>query len=310
MQPDHERPHMPVFEFDIFTNAATGQALTVGDPQPYLHQVALDPDHNNIRQYWLRTGLHNNIRAGVSPNLILSRTFSYAIDVVGAVFGDGQLLQQHGVNSGPNQLWDWSVELPNRGRIIQCTDPNTGINYAIDAPDGKPDRDPHIWKTHKALNQQWIPVPEQHVFTAFKIRSLKSQKVVDVPAGSQAPGVNIQQFRDVGLICFNQYWRLLDPANDQAEVAFGDKASVRIQSLCNGLFLQPVSTDGASLIVQAAESGQDDQVWQLFGNNAGFTIRPARNNKLALDLPDGGTDDHIPIQVYPDNGGSANQQWS
>jgi len=301
---------MQVFDFDIFVNNASGQALSVGDPQPLLHQVELQAE--DLRQHWLRT-----VEFGPGP--ILSRTFSYAIDVKQAWFGDGGRVQQHPPNGQPNQQWTVRhlTSDPNSDpRIIECTDPNPRADqakYAIEAPDGEGNVDPVIRRTNESPNQQWTFAPGEHTVAGFKIQSFLSEKVLDVPDGAQGPGVTIQQFQDGGARCFNQFWELLNrdksPIENIGDISSG--ANVRIRSVCNGLFLQPKTVgENMAALIQASDSDADDQVWQLVGTNAGWKIQPVLSLDLALDLPlgDGDTNNNVPIQVFHDNGGN-NQLW-
>src|SRR5215831_530934 len=213
---------MQILEFDTFTNVASGQALSVGNPQPYLHQA--NPDNSDLRQHWLRTSVATNHRPGVAQGLILSRTFSNAIDIVGAVFKDGRSLQQYPVNANPNQLWnDHRIDPQNAARIFECTDPNSPDPnnprlFAIDVPDGVANTDPQLWHSHHGPNQQWTPGIGLIRFVVFKIQSVASGKVLDVPAGDQAPGVNIQQYGDGGQMCFNQCWIVLGEAGEIDDV--------------------------------------------------------------------------------------------
>ena len=85
---------------------------------------------------------------------------------------------------------------------------------------------------------------------------------------------------------------------------------VRIQSVCNGLFLrpQPIADNRAS-VEQAADTGGNDFIWSMTGdNNAGWKIESSLNPGLVLDIPNSSRDDHVQLQVFRDNG-NANQRW-
>jgi len=308
---------MPALTFDIFTNAASGQALSVGNPQPHLHQANFN--HDDLNQHWLRVDQNGDLlNRGVTPQLILSRTWSQAIDVVDLQFFNGNDLQQYPVNSGPNQLWSvnhLSDDPHSDARTIVCRDPASDPTapkyYAIDTPYGHANDNPHIWLLHEQANQQWTLDPDPIGASAFKIHSLLGSAVLDVPNGSQDQNVAIQQFEDAGAICFNQYWEIVSAdgagIDNIEDVSSGD--SLRIRSVCNGLLLQPQSAGEIALVVQKPFGGALDQLWRLTGNNAGWKIESRLSPGFVLDVQNNDPGNHAVIQVYPDKNGAPNQQW-
>ena len=302
--------------FRPLISAATGKAISVGDGQSYLHQADFHP--KDLHQQWLFTqdGQNGGLLHGpngVANNLILNRTSSFAVDVVGGVFGDNKSLQTYPLSANANQLWQWNDGPPGSGNhIIQCQ----GQPFVVDIPNGDATADLQIYHPNGGTNQLWAsPGPTRELISAYKISCVASApKVLDVPNGAQNPGVVIQQFSNPGFACFNQYWRLW--SRDHAQGSIDDVTQVdsgtpvRIQSVCNGLFLQsqPVVYDQA-WVMQAADTAADDQVWNMIGDNVnGWKLQSFLNPGLVLDLPNSDPSDHVDIQVYQDNGGD-NQRW-
>jgi hypothetical protein len=272
--------------------------LSVGDPQPYLHQTPLDLSGlPNVRQWWLPT----------DNNLLLSRTFSNAIDIVNNQFVDGASLQQYPPNSGANQQWrldDWQND-PSQKIIANATQP-----FVIDIPDGNARADPQLYHRHEGPNQRWTAsLPLTQIVGVFKIHS-KVGGVLDVPGGSQDPGTIVQQFHDGGRLCFNQFWRFLDPNGNEVE-AFHSGDSVQIVSLCNDMALQPIGPAGGQSWVRQtpAALGDPNQLWTLQVNGVDVLVQPASDASVAMDLQNGDPSDNVLIQVFPVNGGN-NQLWN
>ena len=301
--------------FRPLISAKTGKAISVGDGQSYLHQAVVDA--MDFHQHWLFTndGQNRELQQDLGNNLILNRTSSYAIDVVGGVFDDQKSLQTYPVSANANQLWEWNDGPAGSGNhIIQCH----GQAFVVDIPNGDPGADLQIYHPNGGTNQLWTsPGILRQLISVYKISCVASApKVLDVPNGAQNPGLVIQQFTNPGLGCFNQYWRLW-PRDRAQGVSIDDVnqvnsgTPVRIQSVCNGLFLQsqPV-VDNQAWVMQAADSDGDDQVWNMIGDNvAGWKLQSFLNPGLVLDLPNGDPSDHVDIQVYRDNGGNNNQLW-
>jgi hypothetical protein len=298
--------------FRPINSVKTEMAITAGDAQDYLHQRDFDP--SDLHQQWLFTQDSQNsalVHAGLSANLILNRTSSYAIDVVGGTFDDNKSLQTYPLTGNGNQLWDWTVDLSGNN-VIQ----GHGEPFFIDIPDGDPRADLQVYHQNQSANQEWTsPGAFRQLIYGFKISCLASApKVLDVPNGSQNPGIVIQQFANPGVACFNQYWTVW-PA-DRAGAAFDDitqiqsGTSVRIQSVCNGLFLRPQAiVDNQAWVEQAPDGGTDRELWTMTGSNVdGWKIESTLAPGLVLDIPNSSRDDHVDLQVYQDNGGE-NQRW-
>jgi hypothetical protein len=299
--------------FRPIVSAATNNAITAGNGQDYLHQSNFDLFNVTLHQQWLFTDDSQNsglVEQGAAPHLILNRTSSYAIDVVGGVFADGKSLQTYPLSANPNQLWKWNGD-PSGNNVIQ----GLGEEFVVDIPNGDPKADLQTFHPDGGQNQQWTsPGIDRLLFTAYKISCVASApKVLDVPNGSQNAGTVIQQFTNPGVTCFNQFWRIW-PSRGQASLDNIDQVEsgtqVRIQSVCNGLFLrpQPIADNRAS-VEQAADTGGNDFIWSMTGdNNAGWKIESSLNPGLVLDIPNSSRDDHVQLQVFRDNG-NANQRW-
>jgi len=136
----------------------------------------------------------------------------------------------------------------------------------------------------------------------FKIQSVATDKVLDVPGGQLGNGVVIQQWDDLGGT--NQKWemRLIG-------VAFG-KDVYTIASLASKLVLDVPNGDLSDQvkIQQFASNGGTNQMWyKIAVGDGSYKIESVSSQKV-LDVPAAAPDNGVQIQQFHDNGG-ANQHW-
>lgn len=137
--------------------------------------------------------------------------FSYlALDVPGGNTANGVIIQQFGYHGGPNQQW----QITNVGSDL-FTIVNIHTQKALDVPGGFPIVGLPIqqYQLHGGPNQRWrfqtIPAvrgPQLYRPEVHRIRNSHTNLALDVPDGSQAFRVKIQQWTPHN--GWNQTWLL------------------------------------------------------------------------------------------------------
>lgn len=143
-------------------------------------------------------------------------------------------------------------------------------------------------------NQQWQFVP---VGSNFKIVSIQSGKVIEVPGSSVTPGAQIDQATDNGGL--NQQWSLASVAAGIYKIVSASSKQV--------IDVKAFSTLDGTIMQQWPDNGGANQQWRLAPVNAVYKIVSVSSGKV-LDMPGFSTADGTIVQQSTDNGGS-NQQW-
>jgi hypothetical protein len=159
-------------------------------------------------------------------------------------------------------------------------------------------------------NQQWNIIPADNGY--YKITSVWSGKVLDIPGFSQDNGAKLQQFDDNG--GNNQQWQLVlvnvIPTGQPPLIA-------TIQSVSSGLVMSTngAANDGAPVVQEVGVGGNGFLVlagsssdWATDPVDGGyFQVRFLPSGKV-LDDP-GLSDVPTPLQQFTPNGGP-NQRWA
>ena len=130
----------------------------------------------------------------------------------------------------------------------------------------------------------------------FKIVNVNSGLVLDVPNGSLASGIAIQQYPYVGAL--NQQWQFVPVGQDYFEIVNRNSGLV--------LDVPYASIDSKVYIQQWPDNGTSAQQWQCVPVGQDYFKIVNRNSGLVLDVPS--TSSHSPLLQDTYSGGP-NQQW-
>jgi ricin-type beta-trefoil lectin protein len=135
----------------------------------------------------------------------------------------------------------------------------------------------------------------------YSIRSVGSQKVVDVEAVSTADGAAVQQWGWLG--GENQKWRFvpLPPP---------DAGFYKIVSVNSGKVLDVASAavaDGAK-VIQFPWHDADNEKWQVIDAGQGTVFLQVKHSGKVLDVEGGAQNDGVKLQQWTRHGGP-NQRW-
>ena len=133
----------------------------------------------------------------------------------------------------------------------------------------------------------------------YTIRSFMSNRCLDLPSGSAADNIVLQQYDCNGATA--QQWRITRIAGNFVNITnAGTGKSIDV--------LWGSTANGARLVQYPLGNNQANQQFSIEGGGGKFLIR-ARNSKLVLDVTDFGKNNGAPIQQWGD-GGSDNQRWA
>lgn len=154
---------------------------------------------------------------------------------------------------------------------------------------------PKVTTTSRVAN---IENESQIVDGVYTIKSLHSDRCLDVPGSNTADNVMIWQYGCNGTSA--QQWR----------ITHIDAKFVTITNAGNGkaLDFKGARDDGARLFQMPADRNNSSQQFSIEGSDGRFAIRSRDSNRV-LDVWEFGKDDRTPIQQWGD-AGSANQRWS
>lgn len=156
------------------------------------------------------------------------------------------------------------------------------------------------WKDNSRAGERWsLKRSGSH----YVVRSVNTNLVLDVSGAGRANGTNVQLWMANGSAA--QQWDLVDN---------GD-GTYSLKSVCNGLVLD---VSGASV-----RDGANIQVWQSNGTAAQrfvleptgslsdgtYTVKSAVSPSKAIDVPSASTSNGARLQLWENNGSSA-QRWS
>src|ERR1043166_210624 len=135
----------------------------------------------------------------------------------------------------------------------------------------------------------------------YRIQSVATLKVLDVPGGSSEDGAVIQQWR--WWAGSNQQWHVIPIAGEPRFYRIEAVASEKSLTVPNG------PTPSPTRIEQWAWAASDNQKWRLTQVDQGiYTIESKGSGGLVLDVPNGDCQDGLEVQQFALNGG-ANQHW-
>jgi hypothetical protein len=243
---------------------------------------------------------------------IVCRASGKVLDVPGNSPQPGLQIQQWEENGGPNQRWEvfpavgssYFIRSLGTRLMLDVSGFGTANGTPIDQfPDKRSIGDPNI----DTRNQQWNIIPVDNGY--YKIVSVWSGKVLDIPGFSQDNGAKLQQFDDNGGT--NQQWQLVlvnvIPEGRLLE-AFIQSVSSRLVMTTKG-----AANDGAPVVQDVGGSGSlvlagSSSDWATDPGDGGyFQVRFLPSGKV-LDDP-GLSDVPAPLQQFTPNGGP-NQRWA
>lgn len=122
--------------------------------------------------------------------------------------------------------------------------------------------------------------------------SKDSSKVLDVNGASNSDGANVQIYTSNST--FNQKWSV--------KLVSGRKNTYTIESLCSGKFLASV---GSNVVQSTYDQSSQNQMWTPVQVDAGSVVLRNVGTGKVLDVNGGNTTDGTNVQIYDENGSSA-----
>ena len=135
---------------------------------------------------------------------------------------------------------------------------------------------------------------------AFQIGSVNSPLVLDVPAGSTQPGVQIQQWTANGGA--NQQWVFHHSPDNLGYFIFSVKSALVLD-------VPGWSNEPGTPIQQWIVDGGANQEWRIKAKGGSAFEIVSDSSGMVLDVPGFSTQPGAHIQQWPENGG-ANQLWA
>jgi hypothetical protein len=222
-------------------------------------------------------------------------------DVIGQQRADGTHVQQYEDTGNDNQRWSLVPNPDGAGTFIRSKLDGRVLTLSADC-------------LSPEINGCWIETFGMQAGQASQLWSIEpltqgpfkivgvNGLVVDVPGGQSTDGLQVQQYHDHNGA--NQQWLVLPTEGD-----------FKIISPSTGLVLQvpPEGPQPNAPVQQGLDVNGTNQAWRLIpalfeGIPDYVKIASAMDTRFVLDVPDGRTDDRVPLQVFNDNEGG-NQRW-
>jgi beta-glucanase (GH16 family) len=121
---------------------------------------------------------------------VVSKKSGKCVDARGAATANDTAVQQYTCNGSNAQGWQFAATSGGYDRVN--TRNNTAQSWDVSGVSTADGAVVQLWTYGGGNNQQWLPVSEGDGFYHFVARH--SGKCLDVPAGSTADGVQLQQF--------------------------------------------------------------------------------------------------------------------
>lgn len=268
--------------------------------------------------------------------MIVNRGTGGAVDLIGGATGNGSVTNQWAYDyNGQNQRWALiPTEAGDHYKLISLVSRKSACTVLDSLADGA---QIHAWDyTGNNPAQQWDLVDAGNGF--FKIRNVKSGKLLEVENGSTANNTKIQQWADDGGT--NQHWRLQPWGDYFIKAASGRYICVQGMGSTNGALIIQYDRENnpwfkwrfesvgdgnyklsslnaltrvLSVVSGSTANAANTNLWDYnaANNYQKVRIKPLLNGKfkfyfvhtgMSWDIPGGATGNNINLQQYPDNG--------
>ena len=296
---------------------------------------------------WDSMDMGHDLQMALDPTpffLLVNRITGKSLDLIDGNVNDGAVTNQWSYNyADPNQRWAlFPTENGDHFKILSWVS-GRSLCVVLDSLDNGAQI--HAYRyTGNNPAQQWDLVDGGQGW--FKIRNVKSGKILDVSGYSQADGAKIEQTADSNGL--NQYWRLQPQGDYALKASTGKYVCVANRGSTNGNAVVQYTGEGnpwfqwrwqhvgngfyrvsslnaltrvLGVVGGSTTAGAACQLFDYNTGNAGeqkVRLKPLLNGRfkfyfghdgLSWDIPNGQGDNYVPLQQLSDNN-NAWQQFS